>query len=72
MLKDGKMEIGRRGGIWRSYTEAKSKEKHGVWDPMPELTVTSHNVHCLTPMRESTLSPSRGLFDLASVQFSDS
>jgi hypothetical protein len=22
-------------------TEAESKEKHGVWDPMPELTITS-------------------------------
>jgi hypothetical protein len=24
-----------------SYTEGESKEKHGVWDPMPELTITS-------------------------------
>jgi hypothetical protein len=22
-------------------TEAESKEKHGVWDPLPELTITS-------------------------------
>ena len=22
------------------YSEAESKEKHGVWDPMPELTIT--------------------------------
>jgi hypothetical protein len=22
-------------------TEAKTKEKHGVWDPMPELVITS-------------------------------
>ncbi len=26
-------------------TEAESKEKHGVWDPMPELTITSPYVH---------------------------
>jgi hypothetical protein len=25
--------------------EAESKEKHGVWDPMPELTITSPYVH---------------------------
>ncbi len=29
--------------LWVSIftTEAESKEKHGVWDPMPELTITS-------------------------------
>jgi hypothetical protein len=26
-------------------TEAESKEKHGVWDPMLELTMTSPYVH---------------------------
>jgi hypothetical protein len=26
-------------------TEAESKEKHVVWDPMPELTITSPYVH---------------------------
>jgi hypothetical protein len=26
-------------------TEAESKEKHGVWDPMPELTITSPYVN---------------------------
>jgi hypothetical protein len=25
--------------------EAQSEEKHGVWDPMPELTITSPYVH---------------------------
>jgi hypothetical protein len=25
--------------------EAESKEKHGVWDPMPELTITLPYVH---------------------------
>ncbi len=25
--------------------EAESKEKHGVWDPMPDLTITSPYVH---------------------------
>ncbi len=25
--------------------EAESNEKHGVWDPMPELTLTSPYVH---------------------------
>jgi hypothetical protein len=28
-----------------SDPEAESKEKHGVWDPMPELTITSSYVH---------------------------
>jgi hypothetical protein len=27
------------------FTEAESKETHGVWDPMPELTITSPYVH---------------------------
>ncbi len=26
-------------------SEAESKDKHGVWDPMPELTLTSTYVH---------------------------
>jgi hypothetical protein len=26
-------------------SEAESKEKHGVWDPMPELTITAPYVH---------------------------
>jgi hypothetical protein len=26
-------------------TEAESEEKHGVWDPMQELTITSPYVH---------------------------
>jgi hypothetical protein len=26
-------------GIFICNSEAKSKEKHGVWDPMPELTI---------------------------------
>jgi hypothetical protein len=42
-----------------------SKEKYGVWDPMPELTITSPYVHSRVdsntvtmgnPMLESTLS----------------
>ncbi len=50
-------------------TEAEYKEKHGVWDPMPELTITSPSVHYRVdsntftmgiPMPESTLSPSQG------------
>jgi hypothetical protein len=45
-------------------TEAESKEKHGVWDPIPELTLTSSYVHSRVdsntftvgnPMPESTL-----------------
>jgi hypothetical protein len=43
-------------------TEAESKEKHGVWDPMPELTITSpyarvdSNTFTMgNPMPESTL-----------------
>jgi hypothetical protein len=45
-------------------SEAESKEKHGVWDPIPELTITSRYVHARVdsntftmgnPMPESTL-----------------
>jgi hypothetical protein len=28
-----------------STAEAESKEKHGTWNPMPELTITSPYVH---------------------------
>ncbi len=51
-------------------TEAESKEKHGLCDPMPELTITSlmstpesTPTHLLwgNPMPESTLSPRQGL-----------
>jgi hypothetical protein len=44
--------------------EAESKEKHGVWDPMPGVTITSLYVHSRVdantftmgnPMPESTL-----------------
>ncbi len=55
-------------------TEAESGENHGVWDPMPELTITSlqsrlqYMYHLqpyarvdLNPMPESTLSPNQGL-----------
>jgi hypothetical protein len=52
------------------YTEAESKGKHGVRDPMPELTITSPYVHsrvdCNTftigNQPESTLSPSQRLW----------
>ncbi len=27
---------------WLNRAEAESKEKHGVWDPMPELTMYPH------------------------------
>jgi hypothetical protein len=46
--------------------ESESKENHGVWDPMPEITIISPYVHSrvdsntLTmgnPMPESTLTP---------------
>ena len=50
---------------------AESKQKRGVWDPMPELSITSPYVHSRVdsntftmgiPMPESTLSPSQGLW----------
>ncbi len=40
-------------------TEAESKEKHGVWDPTPD--VESRTFIMGNPMPESTLSPSLGL-----------
>jgi hypothetical protein len=48
----------------RPSAEAEFIEKHGVWDPLPELTITSPYVNSrvdLNPMTESTLSPSQGL-----------
>ena len=53
-----------------SDPEAESKEKHGVCNPKPELTITSPYVNSRVdsnrftmgiPMPESTLSPSHGL-----------
>jgi hypothetical protein len=50
--------------VFQSSSEAESKEKHGIWDPMPELTITSPYVHSRidsntfamgSPMPESTL-----------------
>jgi hypothetical protein len=51
--------------------EAESKDKHDVWDPMMELTISSPYVNSRVdsntftmgnPMPESTLSPSQGLW----------
>jgi hypothetical protein len=52
-------------------TEAESIEKHGLWDPMPELTITSPYVHSRLDSNTFTmggqssarvdLSPSKGL-----------
>jgi hypothetical protein len=52
------------------FTEAESKEKHGVWDPTPELTITSPYVHfrvdsntfTMDNMPESTLTHCRVYF----------
>jgi hypothetical protein len=38
--------------LYTAHTEAESEEKHGVWDPMPELTITS-----LMSTPESTQTP---------------
>ena len=32
-------------GAMKAHPEAESKEKHGVWDPMPELTIISPYVN---------------------------
>jgi hypothetical protein len=49
-----------------TISEAESKEKYGVWDPMPELTIDSPYVHSRVdsntftmsnPMPESTFYP---------------
>ncbi len=42
----GKYGGGVRGqALLRSSSEAESKEKQGVWDPMPELTIISPYVN---------------------------
>ncbi len=49
-------------------SEAESKEKHVVLDPMPELTITSPYFQSRVdsnhrhPIPESTFSPSQGLW----------
>ncbi len=51
--------------VFERPSEAEFKEKHGVRDPLPELTITSPYVNSrveLNPMTESTLSPSQGLW----------
>jgi hypothetical protein len=57
--------------------EAEPKEKHGGWDPMPELTVTSPYVHYRVdsmqhiyngqPDSRVDFIPQSGTLDLASV-----
>jgi len=63
----GIVKVNAGGGLRQPMSsEAESKEKHGVWDPMPELTKTLLYVHSRVdyntftmgnPMTESTLSP---------------
>ncbi len=57
-------------------TESESKEKYGVWDPMPEVTIISPYVDARVdsdtftmgnPMPESTLNPSQGTWPLGSL-----
>jgi hypothetical protein len=58
--------------VMHGWLEAESNEKHGVWGPMPELTIPSPYVHSRVnsntftmgnPMPESTLFPSQGLWN---------
>jgi hypothetical protein len=49
-------------------TKAESQEKHGVWDPMPELTITSPYVHSRVDSNTFTMgNPMSGTLDLASA-----
>jgi len=57
-------------GVRNCQSWGRIEKKHGVWDPMPELTITSSYVHSrvdsntftiTNPMPESTLSPSKDL-----------
>jgi hypothetical protein len=36
-------------------TKSESKEKHGVWDPMPELTLTLYYVHSRVDSKTFTM-----------------
>jgi hypothetical protein len=52
----------------RFCSEAESKKKHGVWDPMPKLTVTSPYVHSrFQPYARVAFIPQSRTWDLASV-----
>ncbi len=48
-------------------SEAESKEKHCVWDPMPELTITSSYVDYNTSYARVNFFPQSGTEDLASM-----
>ncbi len=39
----------------QSASEAESKEKHGVWDPMPEMTITSPYVQSRVDSKTFTI-----------------
>jgi hypothetical protein len=39
----------------RNFYEAESKEKHGVWYPIPELTITSPYVHSSVDSNKFTM-----------------
>jgi hypothetical protein len=61
----------------QSASEAESKEKHGVWDPMPEMTITSPYVRSTVDSNTFTMDnptprvdfiPQSGTLDLASEQ----
>jgi hypothetical protein len=52
-------------GLLNAKTESEFKEKHGIWDPVPELTITSPYDHSNTfsmsnSMPESTLTLCQG------------
>ncbi len=61
------------------YTEAESKEKHGVWDPLPELTIYNltlcplpsrlQHIYHGQPYATVDLLPQSGTLDLISVQY---
>jgi hypothetical protein len=53
-----------------TYSKAESKEKHGVWDPMSKLTITSSYVQHIyhgQPYSRVDFIPQSGTSDLASV-----
>ncbi len=59
-----KCDIWGFGMLYPKKTEAESEEKHGVWDSMPELTITSPYVRSRVDSNTFTIGPPYALVDL--------
>jgi hypothetical protein len=54
-------------GLLNAKTEAESIEKHGVWDPMPEMTITPPYDHSRADFNTFTMGMGIGHWALAAL-----